>query len=178
MFPPIWHHFQVLQECPCPHHLQVLQECPCPPKIQEEDRWSLDMVSDVRSWLNFHRHSWWMFHPIWYHIQVHQECPCPPRLQEETWRTCGVLTWFLMSDFDETVTNTSDGYSIPSDTIYRSIRNVHILLESRMRLGGHVLQDKTSSQTISLIVQSSCYITKQGLTQLKSRLVKCFFSKF
>ena len=32
-------------------------------------------------------------------------------------------------------------------------------------------QDKTSSQTISLIDESNCYITKQGLTKLKSRLV-------
>ena len=28
--------------------------------------------------------------------------PCPPGLQEETWRTGGVMTWFLMSDLDET----------------------------------------------------------------------------
>ena len=32
-------------------------------------------------------------------------------------------------------------------------------------------QDKTSSQTISLIDESNCYISKQGLTKLKSRLV-------
>ena len=31
--------------------------------------------------------------------------------------------------------------------------------------------DKTSSLTISPIVESNCHITKQGLTELKSRLV-------
>ena len=103
-----------------------------------EDRWSLDMVPDVRSWWNFHRQFWWMFTPIWYHLKVHQECPCPPRLKEETWRTGGVLTWFLMSNLDETFTDTSDGCSLPSDTIYRSIRNFHVLLDTRKRLGGQV----------------------------------------
>ena len=34
-----------------------------------------------------------------------------------------------------------------------------------------IKNDKTSSQTISLIVESSRYINKQGLTYLKSRLV-------
>ena len=32
-------------------------------------------------------------------------------------------------------------------------------------------QDNTSSQTVSLKVESNCYKTKQGLKQLKSRLV-------
>ena len=63
-----------------------------------EDRWSLDMVSDVRSWWNFQRCFWCIFPPVWHHLLVNQECPCPPRLQEETWRIDGVLTWFLMSD--------------------------------------------------------------------------------
>ena len=39
-------------------------------------------------------------------------------------------------------------------------------------------QDRTSSQTISLIIESSCYITKQGLTKLKLRLVMIFCAKF
>jgi len=43
-----------------------------------------------------------------------------------------------MSDLDETFTGTSDGYSLPSDTISRSIRNVHVLLDSKKRLGGQV----------------------------------------
>ena len=187
------------------------------------------MVPDVRSWWNFHRHFWWMFPPIWHHLQVHQECWSPPRLQVETWRTVGVLTWFLMSDLDKTFTDTYDGCSLASDTISKSIRNVHVLLDSRKRLGGQVdfwhgswcqilmklsqtllmdvpshlhhiqvhnehscppriqeeawrtgkvltwllildldktsyKQDKTFSQTISPIVESNCYITKQGLT--------------
>ena len=42
-------------------------------------------------------------------LQVHQEQLYPPRQQEE--RTGGVLTWFLMSDLDETFTETSDGGS-------------------------------------------------------------------
>ena len=57
--------------------------------------------------------------------------PCHPGLQEETWRTGGVLTWFLMSDLDQSFTDTSDGCSFPSDTISRFIRNVHVLLDSR-----------------------------------------------
>ena len=32
----------------------------------------------------------------------------PPRLQEETWRTGRVLTWFLMSDLNETFIEASD----------------------------------------------------------------------
>ena len=75
------------------------------------------MVPDVRSWWNFHRHFWWMFPPIWHHLQVHQECPCPPQYQEETWSTGGVLTWYLMSDLEETFTDTLDGWSLPSETI-------------------------------------------------------------
>ena len=53
-------------------------------------------------------------------------------------RMGGVLTWFLMSDLDETFTKTSDGCSLASDTISRSIRNVHVLLDSGKRLGGQV----------------------------------------
>ena len=102
-----------------------------------EDRWRLDMVPDVRSWWNFHRHFWWMFPPIWHHLHVHQEFPCPPRLQEETFRT-GVLTWFLISDLDETFTDTYDGCSLPFDTFSRSVRNVNFILDSRKGLGGQV----------------------------------------
>ena len=57
---------------------------------------------------------------------------------QKTWMTGEVLTWFLMSDLYETFTDTSDGCSLLSDTISRSIRKVHVLLESRKRLGGHV----------------------------------------
>ena len=48
------------------------------------------------------------------------------------------MTWFLVSDLDETFTDTLDGCSLPSDTISRSIRNAHVLLDSRKRLGGQV----------------------------------------
>ena len=48
------------------------------------------------------------------------------------------MTWFLVSDLDETFTDTLDGCSLPSTTIFRFIRNVHVLLESRKRLGGQV----------------------------------------
>ena len=61
--------------------------------------------------------------------------PCPPGLQEDTRRTGGVLTWFLMSDLDKTFTDTSNGCSLPSDTISRSIRNVHVVLDFMKRLG-------------------------------------------
>ena len=105
------------------------------------------MVPDVKSWWNFHRHFWWMFPPIWHHPQVHQECPYPPRLQEETWRTGGVLTWFCMSDLDETFTETSDGCSLPSDTISRSIRNVHVLLDSSK--GSHPKKKRLNFMTSS-----------------------------
>ena len=94
----------------------------------------------------------------------HQECSSLPWLQEKTWRICGVLAWFLISDFDETFTEASDGgsfqyeekwsldiqmsdlyetftkaidgCSLQSDTNSRLIRSVHVLLDSRKRLGG------------------------------------------
>ena len=91
---------------------------------------NIDIINFVWSWWNFQRHFWWVFTPIWHHLQVHQECPCPPRLQEETWRTGGVLTRFLMLDLDETLTDSSDGYSVLSYTISRSIIKVHVLLDS------------------------------------------------
>ena len=77
-----------------------------------EDRWSLDRVSDVGSWWNFHRSFWSMIPIIWHHLQVHQESPHPLRLQEETWRTGGVLTGFLMLDLDETFTKASEVWSL------------------------------------------------------------------
>jgi len=58
------------------------------------------------------------------------------RLHEENWRTGGVLTWFLMSDHYETFTDSSAGCSLLSNTISRSIRNNHLLLDFRKRLGG------------------------------------------
>ena len=61
-----------------------------------EDRWSLDRVSDVGSWWNFHRSFWSMIPIIWHHLQVHQESTHPPRLQKETWRIGGALTGFLL----------------------------------------------------------------------------------
>ena len=56
------------------------------PERDLEDIWSLDMIPDVQSCWNFHRHFWWMYPPIWHHNQVHKEYPYPPRIQEETWR--------------------------------------------------------------------------------------------
>ena len=103
------------------------------PTTTHNSKSSLNQPKQVGSWWNFHRSFWWMLAPIWHHHQVHQECPCPPRLREKTWRTGGVLTWFLMSDLEETLTDTLDGCSLPSETI-----------------------PKTSSQTISLIVVSNC----------------------
>ena len=106
--------------------------------VNHEDRWSLDRVSDVRSWWNFHRSFWSMIPIIWHHLQVHQEPPHPPRLQEETWRTGGVLTGFLMLDLDETFTEASEWWSLSYDTTSMFIRNLHILQDSRERLGGQV----------------------------------------
>ena len=86
-----------------------------------------------------------------------------------------------MLDLYETFADTSDGCSIPSDTISRSIKNAHDLLDSRQRVGGQGksghgsessnYQDKTDYQTFSLIVEPNCYKTKLGLTYLKSRPV-------
>ena len=77
-----------------------------------------------------------MLSPIWHHLQVHQENPCPPRLQEETWMTGGVLTLFLMSDLDKTFTEGSDVCYLQSGAISKFIENVHVLLDSKKRLGG------------------------------------------
>ena len=44
------------------------------------------------------------------------------------------MTWFLMSDLDETFTDTTDECSLPYDTISGSIRNIHVLLESRKKM--------------------------------------------
>ena len=102
------------------------------------------VLLDSRKRLGGHVESWhdsWCqilmkLPPIWHHLKVHQDCPCPPKLQEENWRTGGVLTWFLMSDYYETFTDSSDGCSLLSDPISRSIRNNHLLLDFRKRLGG------------------------------------------
>ena len=53
----------------------------------------------------------------------------------------------MMSDLDETFTETSDGCSLPSDTISRSIRNVYVLPDSRKRLGRHVDVAETFTDT-------------------------------
>ena len=86
---------------------------------------SLKQSKQVGSWWNFHRSFRWMLPPIWHHLQIHQECPCPPRLHKETWRTGGVLTRFLMSDLDETFTDTSCEYF-----------HVYFLLDSGKKHGG------------------------------------------
>ena len=98
----------------------------------------VNKVSDVGSWWNFQISFWRMIPIIWHHLQVHQEPPCPPRLQEETWRTGGFLTVFLMMDLDETFIEASEGRSLSSDTNSRFIRNLHVLQDSRKRLGGQV----------------------------------------
>jgi len=56
----------------------------------------------------------------------------PGRDLEDRWS----LDMVPMSDLDETFTDTSDECFLPSDTISRSIRNVHVLLESMKRHGG------------------------------------------
>ena len=99
---------------------------------------NFDKVSDVGSWWNFHGSFWRMIPITWHHLQVHQEPPCPPRLQEETWRTGGVLTGFLLSNLHETFREASLGCSLSSETITRYIRNLHVLQDSRKRLGGQV----------------------------------------
>ena len=48
------------------------------------------------------------------------------------------LTLLILFDLDETFKDISDECSLPSDTISRSIRNVHVLQDSRKRLGGQV----------------------------------------
>ena len=113
-----------------------------------EDRMSLDTVSDYGSWWNFHRRFRWIVPLLWHHLQVHLECPCPSRLREETWRTGGVLTSFLMSVLDETFTDTSEVCSLPSDTISKCFRNIHVLQDSRKRLGGQEESWKAFSQPI------------------------------
>ena len=75
---------------------------------------------------------------IWHHLQVHQEPSHPPRLQGETLRTGGLLTWFLILDLDETFTEASELWSLSYDTTSRFIRNLHVLQDSRKRLGGQV----------------------------------------
>jgi len=72
------------------------------------------------------------------HHQVHQEPQRPPRLQEETRRTGGVLTCFLRFNLHETLREASLGYSLPSETITRCVRNLHVLKDSRKILGRQV----------------------------------------
>ena len=102
-------------------------------------------VSDVGYWWNFHRNFLRIIPIIWHQLlvhqeslQVHQEFLSLPRLQVETWRTGGVLTGFLMLDLDETFTEASEVLSLSYDTTSRFIRNLHILQDSRKRLGGQV----------------------------------------
>ena len=86
-----------------------------------------------------------------------------------------------MLDLYETFADTSDGCSIPSDTISRSIKNAHDLLDSRQRVGGQGksghgsessnYQDKTDYQTFSLIVEPNCYKTKQTILENSLRML-------
>ena len=64
------------------------------------------------------------------------EHPCSPILQEETLMIDVVLTNFPMWDLDETFSKASLGYYGYPDTISSSIRNLHVLQDSRKRLGG------------------------------------------
>ena len=77
-----------------------------------------------------------MFQPFWHHLQVSQEHPFPPRLQEETWRTGGVLTGFFSTNHHQTCRKYSLVYFNPSNTISKCLRNIHVLQDSRRRLGG------------------------------------------
>ena len=79
---------------------------------------------------------WLLILTFTYHIQHHQEPPCPPRLQEETWRTGWALMRFLLMDIDEIFRKASLLYCLTSDTIKKVVRNLHVLQDSRKRLGG------------------------------------------
>ena len=113
----------------------------CPPRFQEVTcrTGGLDWVPDDGSWWNFQGSYSWVLPIFSHHLQVHQEHTCPPRLQEGTWRTGGVLTGFLMIDLYETWNwkVASQGCSTSSDTISRSVRNLHILKVPSWSLGGH-----------------------------------------
>ena len=78
---------------------------------------------------------WLLILTFTYHIQHHQEPPCPPRLQEETWRTGWALMRFLLMDIDEIFRKASLLYCLTSDTIKKVVRNLHVLQDSRKRLG-------------------------------------------
>ena len=71
-------------------------------------------------------------------LQLHQEPPWPPRIQEETWRIGGVLKSFLLFVLDENFSKASDEYFEDPDTIPRSIKNIHVLQDSRKRLRGYM----------------------------------------
>ena len=172
MFPPIWHHLQVHQKCPCPPELQketwrtggiltwllmsdlhatftdTSERCSLPSDIISRSIRNVNVLLDSRKKLGVQvesLHGSWcqILMPLSQTLQIDVPShltsspgPCPPRLQEKNWRTDGVLTWFLMSGLDETFTDTSGKCSRPSDTISRSIRNIHVLLESRKTHGG------------------------------------------
>ena len=121
-----------------------------------DDRWSLDKVSDVRSWWNFHRSFWSIIPIIWHHLQVHEDSPYPPRLQEETWRTGGALTGFLLfPSFSGTSTSSKtpgrdleDRWSLDKVSDVRSWWNFHKsfwsmipIIRHHLQFHHHILQD-------------------------------------
>ena len=61
-----------------------------------------------------------------------------PTLWKDTWRTIGVLTGFLMSNLCENFQEASLWLSLPSRTISRGVRNLHVLQDSRKRLWGQL----------------------------------------
>ena len=122
-------------------------------------------------WWNIHRNFWRRFLPIWHHLQVNPENPCPPRLLEETWKSGKILTWFQMSDFDETFTKAFDGCSLPSGTTSKFIRNVQVFLDSRKRLGWH-----RSFHGCSLIFDTNSQFIR-NLHDIKDRFSQSFCQK-
>ena len=121
-----------------PHHTHLPKPNPTPPHPNPHSKSVLIQPKQVGSWWNLHRSFLWMLPPIWHHLQVHQECPCPPKLQEEILRIGGFIRWSQISILDKTFTEASDRCSIPYNTTSRSIRNVHVLLNSKKRFGRQV----------------------------------------
>ena len=110
------------------------------PRRDLEDRLSHYGVSVDGSWWNFQESIFIMLFNIWHHQKSCQECPSSSRLQEETWRTGWVLMGFLLLHPDKIFRKASLLYSLTSDTIIKVVRNVHVLPDSKKRLG---LQDES-----------------------------------
>ena len=123
-----------------------------------EDRWSLDRVCDIGSWWNFLRSFWMMIPIIWHTLQDSREGLGG---KVESWQ--GFWCWFLMKlsqkllkydPYHMTPPPGSSGISTSSKTPGRDLedrwsldrvsavskffRNLHILQDSRQRLGGQV----------------------------------------